>query len=507
MGASIRTAELLCAASLATDLGTGQPLEHGLRTCAAAMSLGDAVGVDEQDRRDLYCVALLHSIGCTADAFEAAQLYGDDIAVRSGYATVDGGRPLEVMAFLRDYAGAGQQPLRRVFSFARAVAAGPKQARRGFAAHCEVASRLAERLGLPLGVQHALGFVFERWDGKGFPNGAAGEAIPQVARILHIARDGVLFMRMDGAQAAQGVLAARSGGAYEPALVELVSDELLAGVEAATWAGVLALEPGRSGVLDGNALDGACAALADFSDLKSPCTLGHSHRVAELAEAAAWRLSLDEAEVARVRRAALLQDLGRVAVSNSVWDKLGPLSEAEWERVRLHPYFTERALSRSPGLARLGEIGAAHHERVGGGGYHRGVDASQLPIAARVLAAADAYAAMTEDRPYRPALAPNAAAAQLRTAAFDPEVVEAILAAEGHRGAPLRPELPAGLSPREAQVLAHVAHGLTNKQIASRLGISPKTAGHHVGHIYAKIGVSTRAGAALFAVEHGLLAR
>jgi HD-GYP domain-containing protein (c-di-GMP phosphodiesterase class II) len=485
-----RRAELLCALSLATDLGSGQPLEHGLRVCAAAVALGEAAGVE--DLEAVYCAALLHAVGCTSDAFEAARLYGDDVAVRAGYATVDGGKPLEVIGFLARYAGGGGAPA----AFVRAVAAGPRQARAGFAAHCEVGVRLGDRLGLPAAARDALGFVFERWDGKGFPNGAAGEAIPETARVLHVARDAVVLTASVGAEAACRKLRART--AYEPRLVRALSPTMLGDT---TWEALLAHDAAPAGALGGDALDTALRAVADFSDLKSPFTLGHSHRVADLAEAAAWRLDLDPVTA---RRAALVHDLGRVAISNAIWDKPGPLTGAESERVRLHPYYAQRALSRCPALRPLGALAAAHHERLDGSGYPAG--ATELPQLAQVVAAAEAYAGMTEARPHRAALVEASAAAELRAAALDTRAVEAVLAAAGHRDAqPVKRELPAGLSEREAQVLALVARGHANKAIAARLGISPKTVGHHVSHVYGKIGVSTRAAAALFAVEHKLL--
>jgi HD-GYP domain-containing protein (c-di-GMP phosphodiesterase class II) len=257
-------------------------------------------------------------------------------------------------------------------------------------------------------------------------------------------------------------------------------------------------------------LDQACAVAGDFADMKSPWTLGHSPGVAELAEAAAWRLGLAADDVSVVRRAALLHDLGRAGVSSAVWDRPAALSEADRERVRLHPYFTERTLARSPGLAPLGRLGAAHHERLDGSGYHRGATAGDLPVTARLIAAADVFHAMTEPRPHRPAHSSEAAAAELtaqvRAGCLDGACVDAVLGAAGQAAERVRGPLPAGLTEREAEVLGLVARGLTNRQVAERLGSSPKTVGNQVQAAYGKIGVSTRAAAALFAVEHGLLA-
>jgi HD-GYP domain-containing protein (c-di-GMP phosphodiesterase class II) len=499
--------ELLGALSLATDLGTGQPLEHGLRTCVVATELARAAGLGDEDVADTYATALLHSIGCTSDAYEAASRFGDDVAIRAAFATVDAGQAREMLAFLAGNVARARPPLRRAVSLVRTLAAGPAGARTGFAAHCEVGRRLAERLGLSPGAWHALGFVFERWDGNGFPAGAKGPDTPIAARLLHIARDALVFARRDGAAAARSVLIRRSRAAYDPELVDLLTAELLARADGVGWEDVIALDCAPTERLRGDKLERALGAIADFTDIKSPWTLGHSHRVAELTEAAAWRLALDAGDVAAANAAAFVHDLGRVAVSNAIWDKAGPLGSAEWERVRLHPYFTERALSRVPDLERVASIAAAHHERVGGVGYHRGVDARDEPVTSKILAAADARVAMRSLRPHRGALDDAMAATQLRAMALDREAVEAVLAAAGHRAERVVRELPAGLSEREAEVLALLARGRSNKEIAQPLGISPKTVGHHVSHIYAKIGVSTRAAAALFAVEHGLLDR
>jgi HD-GYP domain-containing protein (c-di-GMP phosphodiesterase class II) len=231
--------------------------------------------------------------------------------------------------------------------------------------------------------------------------------------------------------------------------------------------------------------------------------------VAELAEAAAWRCGLPAAQVSGLRRAALAHDLGRVGVSNAIWEKPGPLGFGEWERVRLHPHFTERAFAQSEALAPIGALGGCHHERCDGSGYHRGTRAAELGPEACILAAADSYQAMREPRPHRPALDAAAAEAELLAAARDgrlaADAVDAVLAAAGHR-MPKRPrELPGGLTQRELDVLLLLARGQSNQEIAASLGIAPKTVGHHVQHVYAKAGVRSRAAATVWAFEHGLI--
>jgi HD-GYP domain-containing protein (c-di-GMP phosphodiesterase class II) len=246
--------------------------------------------------------------------------------------------------------------------------------------------------------------------------------------------------------------------------------------------------------------------MGDFADLISSYFIGHSAAVAQLAGAAAARLDLAPRDVVAARRAALVHDLGRVAVGTSVWNKPTALTADEWEHVRLHAYHTERVLSRSPVLTKLGAIAGVHHERLDGSGYHRGVTATSLTMPARLVAVADAYRTMIEPRPHRPTKSPEEAARALAEAAsagrIDPDAVAAVLEAAG---APV-PKIarPAGLTDREAQVISMVAKGLQTKQVGHRLGISAKTADRHLQNAYAKIGVSSRAAAALFAMQHGL---
>jgi HD-GYP domain-containing protein (c-di-GMP phosphodiesterase class II) len=256
-------------------------------------------------------------------------------------------------------------------------------------------------------------------------------------------------------------------------------------------------------------LDAACAAIADFADIKAPFLLGHSPGVARLAEGAARHCGLPEADVVMLRRAALLHDVGRVGVSAGIWCKPGPLSERDWEQVRLHTYHTERILARPAALAQLGAIASLHHERLDGSGYHRGAAALTLAPSARILAAADAYHALSEERPHRPAHTAEQAAEilkwEVQRGRLDAEAVQGVLAAAGQRLPGRRKDLVGGLSEREVEVLRLIARGLSIKQIAQQLIIAPKTADNHIQHIYAKIGVTTRAGATLFATEHQLL--
>jgi DNA-binding CsgD family transcriptional regulator len=321
----------------------------------------------------------------------------------------------------------------------------------------------------------------------------------------------VLQQALGGELHAARVARERAGAAFDPEIANCLADNaasvLALDDRASAWEETLACEPLARLTLEGAEVDRALAAMGDFADLISPYFVGHSAGVAELAAAAAEQCGLGSADRVSIRRAGFVHDLGRVAVGARVWQKPGPLTADEWEQVRLHPYHSERILSRAPQLAALAPVASAHHERLDGSGYHRGVSGAALGPAARVLAAADAYRGMTEPRAYRAALAPDEAAQTLGREAsagrLDADAVAAVLAVAGQRVP--RIERPAGLTEREAQVVGLLARGLQTKQVARELEISVKTADRHVQNAYVKIGVSTRAAAALFAMEHGLV--
>jgi HD-GYP domain-containing protein (c-di-GMP phosphodiesterase class II)/DNA-binding CsgD family transcriptional regulator len=378
--------------------------------------------------------------------------------------------------------------------------------------HCAGADFLASRLGLGDDVCASLAQSYELWNGKHSPLGLKGKKIQPAARLLHLADIVEVLHRVGGLQAAVNVARKRSGTEFDPELVEMFCEQaasLFADLEvASSWDMVIAAEPALQVHISDAQLETALEAIGDFIDIKSPYTIGHSRSVADLAAAAARDYGLSEVEKTTLRRAALVHDFGRLGVSNGIWDKRGPLTQAEMERVRLHPYLTERMLAFSPALAPLGAIAVQYHERMNGSGYPRGIAGDAITPSGRLLAAADVYHAMTEPRPYREAHSPEEAASLVRAEVtggrLDSDAVNAVLRAAGHRiGA--RRDWPAELTAREVEVLKLVACCLSNKEIAERLVISRKTAANHVEHIYSKIGVSKRAGAGLFAVQHGLM--
>jgi HD-GYP domain-containing protein (c-di-GMP phosphodiesterase class II) len=503
----LRLAELVATLSIATDLGTGHPMERALRASLFALRLGDAFRCDETTLADIYYVALLRFAGCAADARHRAALFGDEIALGMEIDAVELWKLEPMLAFLHAH-GFNRLP---PDEFQTLLATGVQRSVAAAIANCEVAQSVAARLGLAGGVVEALGDVFERWDGAGVPGTASGEQIALSARIATFALDAELYYRLGGTSAVQQLARERSGGQYDPALVACLLGQptLCACFTSLTpWDDVLALEPGSRPVLVGAHLDAAVRAIADFTDLRTPFLSGHSTAVAELCEAAGRTLRLSDTERSALRQAAYVHDVGTAAISVSIWDTPGPLNVGEWERVRLHPYFTERIMARSPALAPLGQLAALHHERLDGTGYHRQLLAPSLPISAQVLAAAEIYRGMIEPRPHRAALAPERAASELRglgnNGRLDGDAVAAVLDAAGHAATTTKRTRPAGLTAREVEVLCLLARGMTNKQIAQSLIVAPATIDHHVRHIYTKIGCSTRLAATLFAMEHRL---
>lgn len=513
----LRLGEFVATLALAQDNAFGQPLESQLRSCLLASWIGEELGLKRQVQDNVYWVALLRYIGCTGHAHEVATVFGDEIAIRAQTLVHDAANPAEVMRDVVAYATAGRSQEERDQIIQMIQKTAHEWAVHNFASGCEVAEMLVHRLTLGAGVREALRFTFERWNGNGFPTHAKGEAIPLTMRIVHLSHDMEALGRLFSPARAIEAARERRDQTYDPALADLFVTkgaewfDRLSKIE--PWDAVLALEPEPRQTLDGQALDNALRVAADFIDLKSPYMAGHSRRCAQLSTDAAGVLGLSEDAVTRLRRAALVHDFGTTAVPNSIWDKRGPLTRAEFDRVELHPMLTEQMLRRSAALAALNPVASTHHERCDGSGYHKRVRADTADAGACVLAATEIYVGMTTERADRAPLAAEDAATELRRlasqGALEHRATHAVLTAAGHgehkAPTPSRPNNPAGLSRREVDVLRLAAMGLTTQEIADRLFISPKTADHHIQHIYNKISVSTRAAAALWAIQNAVV--
>jgi putative nucleotidyltransferase with HDIG domain len=498
-------AELLAGLSLVADVGMGLEPGEASRAALVAMELDPTA--------EAYYTTLLQHIGCTAYAHEAARaLGGDEIAVKRAAVHTDFARPQEVLrTYLPNLAPSGRLATRLVaagtaVAKARTVVEGYSRA------NCEVAARTAERVGLGAEVVAGLLDVYEQWDGKGGPRRVSGDAIAAPARVAQVAATAALFHGAGGRDAALAALRARSGRALDPGLVERAARRggaalaVLDRVDDPLHAAVDAEPEPRATFSHPLALDRVCRAFGEVVDIKTPLHHGHCTGVAELAGAAAERLGLDADEL---RRAALVHDLGRASVPTGVWEHPGRLGWTAHERVRLHAYHSERVLARCGPLAPLARLAGTHHERIDGSGYHRASGAADLTATERVLAAADVLQALTQPRAHRPARTLDAAAevvaGEVRAGRLDPDAARAVVEAAGGAPRAIRAERPAGLTARQVEVLRLVAQGRSNPEIARQLVISRRTAERHVQDVYARIGVASRAGAALFALEHDLL--
>ena len=510
----IRAAEVVGALSLATDLGTGQPLEHAMRTAVLAVRLGELAGASAQELVDTYYVALLHSSGCTSDGHEAAQLYGDDIVPRAAFALVDSGNPAEVLAFLARTSASVATRSSAPTMVEEAIKHGLPAARQTLAMHCEVAQRFAGWLGFSPGTQAALEHVFERWDGLG------SRASPAATRSR--CRCGSCTSRETSPSSSppparrkharsSSAGRARRTSPGSPSSPHAASTSILAELdETRMWEQALELEPFPQVWIAGERVDTAFAAIAAFTDLKSPWLREHSTGVAELAEAAAWRMALpaDVRHPRPPRRARARPrprrrdelDLGEARAasdseSGSACDSTPTSASA--------PSPSRRRSLRSGSWPAHTTSGSTAPATTAARAGRRSI---RRPA---ILAAADCYGAMREARPYRPALDAPAAEAELMREAeeerLDPDAVDAVLNAAGHRVEQRPRELPAGLTERELEVLLVLVRGESNQKIAEDLGISAKTVGHHVQHVYQKAGVRSRAAATLWAFEHDLV--
>lgn len=501
--------EILAALSLAIDLGLGQPMEHMLRATLLGLRMATLLGLGEETSGRLYYANLIAWIGCHADSHELAALFGDDLAFRADYYFIDA-HGLPMLSLMLRHAGQELPPIQRTARRTQFAATANSAVKALILSHCTSAGRLAERVGLDADMPDILIHTFERWDGKGLPVGVSGIEIPMEMRIAQLADTAEVFLRTAGLEAAVRTVRQRSGTQFDPRLADVFCShaaELTSGLlELDPWTAALAAAPSEV-CLSGSGLDAVLAAMGDFADLKSPWTAGHSRQVAALTAKAAAHSGCSEPELTALRRAGWVHDLGRMGVSNSIWDRAGALSSLDRERLQLYPFLSGRILGRVPGLRRVAELAGAHRERLDGSGYPHGLSAAGLDPGQRLLGAADAYQTYLEPRPHRPALLAAAAAARLRAEVaagrLAAAAVESVLVAAGQQEARRR-ILPSALTAREVEVLRLLCRGLDNRAIAAALFIAPKTARNHVEHIYGKTGVSNRVTATLFALDAGL---
>jgi HD-GYP domain-containing protein (c-di-GMP phosphodiesterase class II) len=406
----VRLSEVISALSYALDLTEGQPEGHSVRTCLIGMRIGREIGLDAEARSSLFYALLLKDAGCSSNSAATCELFGaDDHAVKRTWKTVDWASRWRSIGHVVRNVRPGAPLLekaRQVAGFTRTEAPGTELVR----TRCERGADIARMLEMPDDTAAAIHALDEHWDGRGIPAGLAGEEIPLLARIACLAQTVEIFHSTRGVQAAFAMAGDRAGRWFDPELVRALQ---ALRADGGFWAGLAgdcraqaaALEPqDRALVADGDRLDRIAHAFARVIDAKSPYTFRHSEGVAEYAAAAAGVLGFGADALRGLRRAALLHDVGKLGVSNRILDKPGKLTEEEFAVVRRHPEYSFRILSRVAPLRALAETAASHHERMDGRGYHRGIDAGTLPLAARVLAVADVCDALSAERPYRAAM-------------------------------------------------------------------------------------------------------
>jgi putative nucleotidyltransferase with HDIG domain len=432
-GAELRLSEVLSGLSYALDITEGQVRGHTERSCVIGMRLAAAIDLDDATRSSLFYALLLKDAGCSSNAARVAALFGaDDPVVKSSRRLTDTSSSAQSVLHVLRHAGAGGSLLDRGRHVASVLRSGRPGARSLVELRCERGAEVARAIGLDEVAARAIKDVDEHWDGRGYPSGISGEGISVAGRVLCLAQTAELFWRHGGPHAACEIARKRRGTWFDPALVDaFVALEH----DTSFWAmldvpQVAALEPPDYVLAADEArLDQVAHAFASIVDAKSPYTAHHSEGVADIADALAAMLELDDPTRATLRRAALLHDVGKLGVSNRILDKPGPLTAGEWELVRRHPRWTMEILARVSALHEVARIAAAHHERLDGSGYYRGLSAAQLDQPSRILAVADVAEALSADRPYRAALAPDEVLAVMEPDAnpgLDPDALDAL---------------------------------------------------------------------------------
>ena len=444
---SISLAEILSALSFALDLTEGAVPGHALRSCLLGMRIADELGLPAKERADLYYALLLKDIGCSSNAARLCQIIGggDERQVKAGVKLEDWTRPgRPKMSTLRllwasvlPEAGA----FRRVAGIAHIGLTQHRNNEEMITLRCDRGAHILRKLGLGDRAAEAVRGLDEHWDGSGYPERRSGHAIPLGSRILAIAQHLDVFATEQGIQKALQVLHERAGRWFDPDLVRVVTRLHRHGdlwtyahcttPEHETRAAALDLAPAQVHRLQASDVDLICEAFADVVDAKSSFTFRHSVGVTAAACTIGRRLGLNRERMQLVHRAALLHDLGKLRVPNSILDKPGKLTASEWTVVQEHPHLTQEILSRITAFHELALIAGAHHEKLDGSGYPNRLIARQLPLEARVIAVADVYGALTEDRPYRPGLTHEDALAHLFREApsrLDPDCCEALIA-------------------------------------------------------------------------------
>jgi len=416
---SISLSEVISALSFALDLTEGAVWGHALRSCLLGMRIADEIVLPDEKRSSLYFALLLKDVGCSSNASRMCEIVGgDDRAMKAGAKLEDWTKPhkpkLSTLKMLWGNVLPEAGPLDRIARIFRMGMAQHKNNEEMIGLRCERGAGIVTKLGLGIDAAEAVRSLDEHWDGDGYPDSLKGEQISLLARICAVAQHLDVFSSERGVAAAMDTLVERSGTWFDPELVrvtvllhrsgELWSNCLATDSQDDTRRAVLDLDGGRQHKLGTGRIDQICEAFADVVDAKSHFTFRHSVGVADAAMSIARGMGLPMDRVQLVRRAALLHDIGKLSLSNVILDKSTKLNETEWKAVEQHPGLTRQILERVGPFREMAIIAGEHHEKLDGSGYPKRLMSPQLSLESRIIAVADVYGALSEDRPYRAAL-------------------------------------------------------------------------------------------------------
>lgn len=435
-GIQIRLAEIIEALSKALDMTEGQPEGHCIRCCYIGTRIGRAIGLNEDDLRDLYYTLLLKDLGCSSNAARICELYlANDLSFKHDFKFVDGSLT-QVLRFVIGHTGMQAGLAERFRGLLNILQNGGELSTELIQTRCQRGAEIARQMRFSEGVAQGILGLDEHWNGGGKPDGTVGETIPLFSRIALLAQVIDVFQVSGGPKSALKEITKRKGDWFDPSLVDAFVELSKETDFWKAWASpdleaiVLASEPGQTAVMaDDDYLDDIAAGFARVIDAKSPYTSGHSDRVALFTDLIAEEMGVGGEARRLLRRAALLHDIGKLGVSNSVLDKPGKLDDEEWLQMRRHSELSEHILATIGAFSDAALIGGAHHERLDGKGYPRGLSANDIPMEVRIVSTADVFDALTADRPYRAAMPITKAIAILWEGAgqsHDPICIEAL---------------------------------------------------------------------------------
>ena len=413
--------EILVALSFALDLTEGALAGHAIRSCLLAVRIALAVGLHGATISDLYYASLLKDVGCSSNSARMCQIVGgDDRRVKAGAKLADWTRPLRpqlsTVKMLWQQVLPGASPLKKSARLVKIAATQHRNNRELIELRCDRGAWIVRKLGLGNTVAGGVRHLDEHWDGGGYPDGLAGSDIPLISRLMAVAQHLDVFCMDQGLRAAIDTLVERSSRWFDPELVAATvaldtsrelwmhcrQDDLVEDTRAA----ILRLHSDDA-LLSALDIDGICEVFADVVDAKSPFTYRHSLGVMDAAVAIGEVLGLPGNRMQMLRRAALLHDVGKLGIPNTILDKPTRLSEAELAIVRMHPTLGAEILGHVGAFREIAIMAAEHHEKLDGSGYPRGLCAKDLSLESKALAVADIYGALSETRPYREALSPS----------------------------------------------------------------------------------------------------